>query len=118
MRGFLAAVARAGLPFLLDLAFATMVRACLEALQFTPEDLYSELHNLQSKIKNHKSKISSSSEQVQYFPEFMVDAGKNRRVAQRVIARFGRAQFHHQVEKIFGLVRFEPQYEFLVIEPE
>ena len=60
--------------------------------------------------------IARRAEAGQRFRQRHGDAGEGRRVAQRVLARFGVAQLHHQVEKVLRAVGLERNDELLVVD--
>src|SRR3712207_3737335 len=61
---------------------------------------------------------ASAAERSQRLLDRHGSAGKGGRVAQRVLARFGAAQFHDQVEEVGDLVALEGDDELLVVQAE
>ena len=59
-----------------------------------------------------------SAKGVQAFSEVSLTASEHRRIAQGEAARFRLAQLLEKIEKIGGLIGFERDHEFLIIQPE
>ena len=59
-----------------------------------------------------------SAKGVQAFSEVSLTASEHRRIAQGEATRFRLAQLLEKIEKISGLIGFESDHEFLIIEPE
>src|SRR5439155_2215290 len=69
--------------------------------------------NIPQSTINHQP----SKQLIKYLFHRHLNAGEDRRVAQRVLAAFGLAQLHNQVQKILGLIGLEGEDELPVVQP-
>src|SRR6266516_3635514 len=76
------------------------------------------LPRVTGKVIRRIRKKSESEKLLQNLLHRHLNTRKNRRVPLRVFARLGLAQFHNQVEKIFGFFRFECNDKVLIVETE
>ena len=59
-----------------------------------------------------------SAKGVQAFSEVSLTASEHRRIAQGETTCFRLAQLLEKIEKISGLIGFEHDHEFLIVQPE